>query len=78
MDLGQTAAANMECEYFGAPETMLADERIKAVIVSTPTGLHEKHGVAVLSAGKHLLCEKPLTHSMPRLPANFMVARLVS
>jgi len=63
MDLGQTTAKNMRCDYYGTPEAMLADEHIKAVIVSTPTGLHHKHGVAVLSAEKHLLCEKPFAHS---------------
>jgi predicted dehydrogenase/quercetin dioxygenase-like cupin family protein len=31
------------------------------VYVATPTGLHAAHGKQVLSAGKHLWCEKPLT-----------------
>jgi len=63
IDLGQTTATNMQCDYYATSEAMLSDERIKAIIVSTPTGLHEQHGLAVLSAGKHLLCEKPFAHS---------------
>ena len=43
----------------GAEET-LADPAIDAVLVATPTGLHAAHGRAVLDAGKHLWCEKPL------------------
>src|SRR5262245_16228645 len=42
-----------------AAET-LADPTIDAVLVATPTGLHADHGRAVLEAGKHLWCEKPL------------------
>ena len=62
-DLGSTTATKMQCRYYDTPEAMLADEHVKAVIVSTPTGLHHEHGVAVLNAGKHLLCEKPFAHS---------------
>ena len=62
-DLGSTTATKMQCRYYDTPEAMLVDEYVKAVIVSTPTGLHHEHGVAVLNAGKHLLCEKPFSHS---------------
>jgi dTDP-3,4-didehydro-2,6-dideoxy-alpha-D-glucose 3-reductase len=40
---------------------MLSDPDVDAVMVSTPIGLHFAHGMQVLSAGKHLWCEKPLT-----------------
>jgi NDP-hexose-3-ketoreductase len=42
---------------------MLRHPKVDAVYVATPTGLHLEHGLRVLDAGKHLWCEKPMTHS---------------
>lgn len=36
------------------------DERIDAVHICLPVGLHLEHGLRALAAGKHVLCEKPL------------------
>jgi myo-inositol 2-dehydrogenase/D-chiro-inositol 1-dehydrogenase/scyllo-inositol 2-dehydrogenase (NAD+) len=38
----------------------LSDARVDAVVVATPTALHEEMCVAAAEAGKHILCEKPL------------------
>jgi predicted dehydrogenase len=43
---------------------LVEDPQIEAVIVSTPVHLHEAMAVAALSAGKHVLCEKPLSNSV--------------
>jgi predicted dehydrogenase len=40
---------------------MLADPRVDVVYLATPIALHAPQGAAVLDAGKHLWCEKPLT-----------------
>jgi len=44
--------------------TMLKDKSLDAVIVGTPPFLHAPIGIEVLKAGKHLLMEKPLAHSI--------------
>jgi len=40
------------------------DPAIDAVIISTPVGLHEEMVLGALSAGKHVLVEKPLSNSV--------------
>jgi predicted dehydrogenase len=41
-------------------EAMLADERVDVVHLATPNHLHYDEVRAVLEAGKHVVCEKPL------------------
>src|SRR5438094_10260543 len=43
---------------------IIALANIDAVIVSTPPQFHEEAALAALAAGKHVLCEKPLSNSL--------------
>jgi predicted dehydrogenase len=45
-------------------EETLADDDIDAVVLATPSGLHYEQARAVLKAGKHVLVEKPLAHTV--------------
>lgn len=49
----ETAAANWE--------SVMADGSIDAVHICTPNALHAPMAKAAIAAGKHVLCEKPLT-----------------
>jgi len=40
--------------------TVLARRDVDAVVIATPTALHEEIAVAAAHAGKHILCEKPM------------------
>ncbi len=42
-------------------EELVASEHVDAVYVATPAALHLRWALAALAAGKHVLCEKPLT-----------------
>jgi predicted dehydrogenase len=41
-------------------EALLADDRVRVVHVTSPNDLHVSQTEAVLRAGKHVVCEKPL------------------
>ncbi len=42
---------------------VVADPRVDVVAIATPTHLHREMALAAIAAGKHVLCEKPLTAS---------------
>lgn len=46
---------------YGSLEEMLADPGIHVVHLATPNYLHYPHAKAALLAGKHVVCEKPLS-----------------
>src|SRR5437660_1286856 len=56
----RAAALNLPPAYESF-ETMLADPRVDVVHITSPNRLHFPQVVATLAAGKHVVCEKPLT-----------------
>ncbi len=52
----------------------LARPEVEAVIVATPPGVHAEITTAALRAGKHVLCEKPLTRTVAEAESLLRVA----
>jgi predicted dehydrogenase len=46
---------------YGSYQDLLDDSDIDIVYISTPNGMHYEWASRALSAGKHVLCEKPFT-----------------
>ncbi|GAC1426219.1 MAG: Gfo/Idh/MocA family oxidoreductase [Flavisolibacter sp.] len=55
-DFGATAYGNID-------ELLLKEKDAAVICVCSPNGLHAEHSIKSLQAGKHVLCEKPLSIS---------------
>jgi predicted dehydrogenase len=60
---------------FGARKTyqhwqdLIADNEIDAVYIATPVHLHAEQTIASATAGKHVLCEKPMALDVAHVTA---------
>ncbi len=58
----------------GTYEALLADPEIEAVYIALPNGLHHTWTIAALTAGKHVLCEKPYSRRPAEVDEAFDLA----
>jgi predicted dehydrogenase len=62
----QAAAEQFGFPTSDDPAAAIADPRVDAVMILTPTNSHLELAEAAFAAGKHVLCEKPLEVSVER------------
>ncbi len=55
-------------------DALLADPEVEAVYVSLPNSLHVEWSLRALAAGKHVLCEKPLSRRADEVERAFELA----
>ena len=56
--------ARKQVKVYGAYEELLADKNIEAVIIALPLHLHAEAAIKAMRAGKHVLTEKLMGHSI--------------
>jgi predicted dehydrogenase len=68
-------AARKEVKVYGAYEELLADKNVEAVIIALPLHLHAEAAIKAMRAGKHVLTEKLMGHSVHECKEMGRVAR---
>jgi xylose dehydrogenase (NAD/NADP) len=54
---------------FGSYQAMLDSDVVDVIYISLPNHLHAEWSIRAMQAGKHVLCEKPITISMAEMDA---------
>lgn len=54
---------------------MLADPAVEMVYIAAPNSLHYDYAMAALTAGKHVLCEKPFVPTLAQADALYRLAK---
>ena len=59
---------------YGSYDALLGDPEVEAVYISLPNSMHCEWSIKALEAGKHVLCEKPLSRHAREVGAAFDIA----
>jgi phthalate 4,5-cis-dihydrodiol dehydrogenase len=67
--------ADFQCRVYREVAELCADPNVDAVYVATPHQFHAEHAITALSAGKHVLVEKPMALSLDECRAMVAAAQ---
>jgi len=72
---GTEDEARKKVKVYGAYEELLADKNVEAVVIALPLHLHAEAAIKAMRAGKHVLTEKLMGHSIHECKEMGRVAR---
>jgi len=76
IDTGKKVAAEADnMIFYSSRQEFLAQPDLDLVIIATPNQFHKSYAIEALKAGKHVLCEKPVTLNTDELDQVIRVAR---
>ena len=75
LERAQAFAAELGGTAHGSYAELVADPAVDVVYVASPHSAHEEHTMLALEAGKHVLCEKPMTLDAASTERLFTAAR---
>ena len=62
-------------KIYASAEEIYADKSVDMVLIATPNDVHKDYAIKCLEAGKHVICEKPVTMNAPELEAVLAVVK---
>lgn len=71
----QFAAEHGAPRWHSSLSALGGDANVDAVYIASPNSLHAEQSIAMLEAGKHVLCEKPIAANASQARAMFQAAR---
>jgi predicted dehydrogenase len=74
-DRRREAHARFGCHAHASVESLVHDPDVELLVVATPNHQHAAHAIAALTAGKDVLCEKPMADSATAADAMVAAAR---
>ena len=74
-EVTKKVADEFKVKAHGTVEEILADSDIAAVYIASPAHMHPEQFVKCAEAGKHILCEKPLAHTLEQAEKMVEAAR---
>lgn len=74
-ETGRALAAQADADWLPSFQEAVTRSDVDAVIAATPSGTHMEIAVAGAAAGKHLLIEKPVDITLPRIDAMLEAAQ---
>ncbi len=64
VDMAKEKVNNENIKIYSSIDELLENEDVDMVDIATPSYLHAEHSIKALEAGKHVLCEKPMSVSL--------------
>ena len=66
-EANEKARTKWGVKVYATPEEIYADKDIDVVLIATQNEVHKDYSIKCLEAGKHVICEKPITMDAPEM-----------